>query len=87
MNGNDLTIGFTCRILLEAMKSCPEECETIRIRMNKATMGIVIESSVGSGFVNAAPDPDVFGDRALDTNADATSDAPKFLYFVMPRHL
>jgi len=87
MNGSDLTIGFTCRILLEALKSCPEECETIRIRMNKATMGIVIEASEGSGFVNATPDPEVFGDRALDTNTDTPTDAPKFLYFVMPRHL
>jgi len=88
MNGADLTIGFTCRLLLESLKSCPEECETLRIRMNKATMGIVIEASEGSGFVNSVPDPDVFGDRALDTNTDSPDpDKPKFLYFVMPRRL
>lgn len=88
MNGADLTIGFTCRLLLESLKSCPEECETLRIRMNKATMGIVIEASEGSGFVNSVPDPDVFGDRALDTNTDSPDpDNPRFLYFVMPRRL
>lgn len=88
MDGADLTIGFTCRLLLESLKSCPESCDTLRIRLNKATMGIVIEPSEGSGFVNAAPDPDVFGDRALDTNTDSPDpDNPRFLYFVMPRRL
>lgn len=88
MDGADLTIGFTCRLLLESLKSCPESCDTLRIRLNKATMGIVIEPSEGSGFVNATPDPDVFGDRALDTNTDSPDpDNPRFLYFVMPRRL
>ncbi len=87
MDGADLTIGFTCRLLLESLKSCPEECDTLRIRLNKATMGIVIEPSEGSGLVKAAPDAEIFGDRALDTNETPDADAPKFLYFVMPRHL
>ncbi len=88
MEGADLTIGFNCRFLLESLKSCPDDCDTLRIRLNKATMGIVIESAEGSGFVNAAPDPDVFGDRALDTPADQPDpEAKKFLYFVMPRRL
>ena len=86
MNGADLTIGFTCRLLLESLKSCPEECDTLRIRLNKATMGIVIEPSEGSGLVKATPDAEIFGERALD-HETVNEDAPKFLYFVMPRHL
>ncbi len=87
MDGADLTIGFTCRLLLEALKSCPEECDTLRIRFNKATMGIVIEPACGSGMINASPDAEIFGERALDVRDPADEDGPKFLYFIMPRHL
>ena len=88
MDGADLTIGFNCRFLLDSLKSCPDDCETLRIRLNKATMGIVIEPAEGSGFVTAVPDPEVFGDRTLDTPAEQPdNDSAKFLYFVMPRRL
>ncbi len=88
MDGVDLTIGFTCRLLLDSLKSCPNTCDTLRIRFNKATMGIVIESAQGSDLIQSTPDPEIFGNRELDTNGKGdTEDAPRFLYFVMPRHL
>ncbi|MBE6598127.1 MAG: DNA polymerase III subunit beta [Ruminococcaceae bacterium] len=87
MDGADLTIGFTCRLLLESLKSCPEDCDTLRIRLNKATMGIVIEPTEGSGLINAVPDPEIFGDRALDVKEEREDDKSSFLYFVMPRRL
>ena len=90
MDGADLTIGFTCRLLLDSLKSCPDSCDTLRIRLNRAVMGIVIEPAEGSGFVTASPDPAVYGDRALDVPAEEAKnddEGTRFLYFVMPRRL
>lgn len=90
MDGADLTIGFTCRLLLESLKNCPETCETLRIRLNQATMGIVIEPADGSGFVEAVPDASIYGERILEgmeMENKTDNDAPRCLYFVMPRRL
>lgn len=89
MDGADITIGFNCRYLLEALKACPADCERIRIRLNSPLMGVIIEPAEGPTFINAHPDPSVFGERALDvaerpTTVDPDSDTNVFMYFVMP---
>lgn len=88
-DGADLTIGFNCRYLLEALKACPAGCDRIRIRLNSPLMGVVIEPAEGPTFINARPDESIFGDRALDVAQNSTSCDPEsktnmFMYFVMP---
>jgi len=88
-DGADVTIGFNCRYLLEALKACPAECERIRIRLNSPLMGVIIEPAEGPTFINARPDESVFGERALDVAQNSTSCDPEsktnmFMYFVMP---
>lgn len=51
MEGADLTIGFHCHMLLDALTSYPEECETLRIRLNAPLQGIVMESMDAPGPV------------------------------------
>lgn len=83
-NGSDITIAFTCRYLLDALRACPE-AYTLRIRMNNATSGVCIEEARGSGIVKEAADsavPDGF-DRA-DSDGD---EKMKFIYFIMPRRI
>lgn len=90
VDGADLTIGFNCRLLLDSLKDCPDECEILRIRLNTALMGIVIEPADGSGFVNALPDTSVFGERVPenpDFKTDSEEETPKCLFFVMPHRL
>lgn len=41
--GNDITIGFNCRYLLDALKACSEE--TIRISMSSPIMVMIIEEA------------------------------------------
>lgn len=86
IEGNDLTIGFNCRFLLDSLRSSPADCDRLRVRLNSPLMGIVIEPSEGSGFLTASPDSGVFGERKLDTN-DSTENTEDFMYFVMPVRL
>ncbi len=83
-NGDDLTIAFTCRYLIDALRACPE-AYTLRIRMNNPTSGVCIEEARGSGIVREASDtavPDGF-DRA-DSDGE---EKMKFIYFIMPRRI
>ena len=90
IEGADLSIGFNCRFLLEAIKACPSDCDTLRIRMNTPLMGIMIEPAVGPTFVDAMPDPNTFGNREMDVkNTNRPYDTGDketnvFMYFVMP---
>jgi len=89
IDGADITIGFTCRFLLDAIKACPTECDRLRIRLNKPLMGIIIEPAEGETFVNAYPDASVYGERSADVApANPTEDGDKktnvFMHFVMP---
>lgn len=90
IDGADISIGFNCRFLLEALKSCPPECDRVRIRMNTPLMGILIEPAVGPTFINAHPDVSVYGERAKDINPanppyeDDEKETNMFMYFVMP---
>ena len=90
IDGADISIGFNCRFLLEALKSCPPECDRVRISMNTPLMGILIEPAVGPTFINARPDESVYGERAKDINpanppyGDGDKQTNMFMYFVMP---
>jgi len=88
IDGEGVSIGFNCRFLLDALKACPSDCERLRIRLNSPLMGIVIEPSEGTNFMNAHPDPTVYGERTLDAaSAEADEDREMFMYFVMPVRL
>lgn len=83
-NGNDVTIGFTCRYLLDALRSCPE-AYTLRIRMTNADTGVYIEEARGSGIVKECADgpvPEGF-DRADSDGEEKMG----FIYFIMPRRI
>ena len=87
IDGADVTIGFNCRYLLDAFRACPSDCDRIRIRLNSPLMGIIIEPSGGTDFIDASPDESVFGERAADVAASPIEHDPKkdmFMYFVMP---
>ncbi len=87
IDGADITIGFNCRFLLDAMRACPAGCDRLRIRLNSPLMGIIIEPADGTDFVSASPDPAVYGERALDVQspaAEPSSNIDSFMYFIMP---
>ncbi|MBQ8187119.1 MAG: DNA polymerase III subunit beta [Clostridia bacterium] len=44
ITGQEISIAFTCRYLLEALKAVPESCETIRIRLNTPSAGVTVDS-------------------------------------------
>ena len=83
MEGEDMAIGFNCRLLVDAIRAIPEDTEMLRIRLNSPLMGIVIEPAGGTSFVDASPEPEVFGERALDVKG-AKENAQEYMYFVMP---
>ena len=82
--GEDLTIGFTCRYLLDALRACPE-AYTLRLRLNNATSGVCIEEARGSGIVRETADSPVPSnyDRA-DRDGD---EKMRFIYLIMPRRI
>ena len=78
IGGDELTIGFNGRYLLEALKACPEEVGRIRMRFKSAVDGVWIESSEGSRFITFN------GDKEKEKSDDEKFD---FLHFVMPRSI
>lgn len=86
IEGNELTIGFNCRFLLDSLRAAPSDCDSLRVRLNSPLMGVVIEAADGSGFINATPDERVFGERKLDVHSEKENDED-FMYFVMPIRL
>ena len=85
IDGAPLSIGFNCRYLLEALKACPSDCDRLRIRLQTPLMGVVIEPAEGTTFLNARPDPAVYGDRAPAAEAaEKEMREDMFMYFVMP---
>ena len=86
IDGEGVSIGFNCRFLLDALKAAPSDCDRLRIRLNSPLMGVVVEPSSGTTFLNAHPDEEVFGERALDTGAAPMNEeaCTAFMYFVMP---
>ena len=75
-NGDDLTIGFHCRYMIEALRNLPEDVFTVRIRMNTVESGAVIEDAKGSGFIDAS-ELENAGEEGLF----------KTLFYVMPRRM
>lgn len=91
LEGDEVIIGFTCRLLLDTLRAVPAETETLRIRLNSPFMGITIESAALPPLCNAAPEPEVFGERALDVQP-ACTDKPagegiEGMYLVMPTRM
>ena len=78
IGGADLTIGFTGRFLLEALKACPENVSRIRFRLNSAVEGVCIENGEGSRFVTY---------EGEEKKAKSEEDKFDFLHIVMPRRL
>ena len=90
IDGAPLTIGFTCRYLLEAIRACPPECATLRIRFNSPLMGVVIEPSGGTSFLNAKPDASVYGESAAEERSGEKKEDGEensFMFFVLPRRM
>jgi DNA polymerase-3 subunit beta len=84
IDGQDLAIGFNCRFLLESLKSTPNECDRIRIRMNTPLMGAIIEPAEGSSINETNPDSSVYGNRENRQNKVEDEEKGTFTYFVMP---
>ena len=92
IGGADISIGFNCRYLLDALRAVPTDCETLRIRLNDAVKGIMVEPASGTDFVTARPDELVFGERRFDIDADfankssdeADNKNSMFMSFIMP---
>ena len=89
LEGDELVIGFTCRLLLDTLRAVPSDVETLRLRLNTPLMGITIESAGVPSLNEASPDPEVFGDRALDTARDKADKVPELttMYLVMPTRM
>ncbi len=47
--GPDLTIGFNCRLLVEALRAAPDTAEQLRLGLHSPMTGITIEEAGGSG--------------------------------------
>lgn len=52
VSGPDITIAFTCRYLLDALKAVPEDCAALRICLNSPGTGILITPADGEGFTD-----------------------------------
>ena len=78
IGGAGLTIGFTGRLLLDALKAIPEKEERIRLRMISDEQGMFIESGEGSSFMTF-----------VGEQPRKKKDGEKFdyLHYVMPRRL
>lgn len=69
--GNDIVIGFNCRLLVEALRNMPETATQLRLGLNNPLMGMTIEEAAGSGSGSYIPgcerrEGDDFGDVFLD---------------------
>lgn len=68
--GNDLTIGFNCRLLVEALRNVPENADQLKLCLNTPLMGVTIEEAGGSGtkeyIVGESAQDDEFKDVFLD---------------------
>lgn len=92
IGGASLSLGFNCRYLLDALRAVPTDCETLRIRLIDASMGIMIEPSCGTGFSRSTPDESVFGERGFDVPAEVSNEGSgedenvrsEFMSFIMP---
>ncbi len=92
IGGADISIGFNCRYLLDALRAVPTDCETLRIRLNDAFKGIMVEPAGGTDFKAAHPDESVFSERKFDAALDYANKSSDeegnknsmFMSFIMP---
>jgi len=92
IDGADISIGFNCRYLLDALRAVPTDCETLRIRLNEPLQGIMVEPAGGTDFKEAHPDESVVGERKFDEAAEDTNRGSEkeenknssFMSFIMP---
>ncbi len=89
LEGDEVIIGFTCRLLLDTLRAVPSDTETLRLRLNSPIMGITIESAAIPPMCSASPDPEVFGDRVLDTPPVEKQESAELevMYLVMPTRM
>jgi len=88
LEGEEMTMGFQCRFLADSLRAMPGDEDSLRIRLNTPSLGILIEPSCGTDFTHAVPDPEVFGDRVLDVVPDdKESKDTEYLYLIMPRRM
>ncbi len=53
--GPDLTIGFNCRLLVEALRAVPDTADQLRLGLNSPLVGVTIEEAGGSGCREYVP--------------------------------
>ena len=77
ITGEDVTIGFNCRYLLDALRAIPSNVSRLRIGFNGSFNGVCIEPSYGTSFVESE----------LNTDAvlEEGEEKQNFLHLVMPR--
>lgn len=73
--GSDLTIGFNCRFLVEAVRNIPASAKQLRLRLNTPMTGVTIEEAGGSGSREYIP-------SEWRESDDEFEDV--FLHYVMP---
>ena len=78
IGGAGLTIGFTGRLLLDALNAIPETESRIRLRMISDEQGMFIESSTGSRFMTF---------EGEDPKEKKDEEKFDYLHYVMPRRL
>lgn len=81
VTGDELTIGFNCRYLLDAIRAVPSSVETLRIGFNGPHKGICIEPACGSTFVELSDA------RGETERSEQSEKGENFLHFIMPRRL
>jgi len=81
--GGDVVIAFSCRYLLDALRSCPE-AYTLKIRLTTSGSGIIIEEARGSGIFTSAGGAVPEGYDRPDSDGD---EIMPFLYYIMPKRV
>lgn len=77
ITGEDVTIGFNCRYLLDALRAIPDNVSRLRIGFNGSFNGVCIEPSYGTTFVES----ELNNDAVLEEGEEKQN----FLHLVMPR--
>lgn len=77
ITGEDVTIGFNCRYLFDALRAIPDGVSRLRIGFNGSFSGVCIEPSYGTNFINS--------ELNTDENLPEGEERHNFLHLVMPR--
>ena len=77
ITGEEVTIGFNCRYLLDALRAVPDSVSRLRIGFNGSFNGVCIEPSYGTSFIES--------ELNTDENVPEGEEKQNFLHLVMPR--